>query len=238
MRVANDRGKSGNLLIRSIPADIYRALEIAEEEHPSRVVLIGPEETPSAVFFPHAGAVASIVRSTSTGQMVEAGVVGSEGLFNVHSILAKPGPTGTQAIVHGAGTFSRVPISKLQLVFRDNAGFRDAALAYVSMFLDQVTQNLVCNRLHDIERRLAKWLLLIRDRIPSDHLHITQEFLSYMLGVHRPGVSIAVSTLENEALISHRRNWIEILDREGVMARSCECYEPLHEKLSQFRSGM
>jgi CRP-like cAMP-binding protein len=104
------------------------------------------------------------------------------------------------------------------------------------VFLDQVTQNLVCNRLHPIEQRLAKWLLVMQDRTQTAELHLTQEFLSYMLGVHRPGVSIAVTALEADGVIAHRRNRIALREREGIIARSCECYRPLHEKLRDFAS--
>ncbi|MCU1245274.1 MAG: putative transcriptional regulator, Crp/Fnr family, partial [Acidobacteria bacterium] len=148
--------------------------------------------------------------------------------------LAPPAPTRSDAIVQNDGRFSRIAVGKVCELFDRHPPFRDAVLAYTSVFLDMVTQNLVCNRLHPIEQRLAKWLLVMRDRVHRDDLHLTQEFLSYMLGVHRPGVSIAVTALESDGLIRHRRNWIELRDRPGIAARSCECYRPLHERLAGF----
>ena len=79
---------------------------------------------------------------------------------------------------------------------------------------------------------------MMRDRVMKDELQLTQEFLSCMLGVHRPGVSIAVGALESEGLIRHRRNWVQICDPEGVVSRSCECYRPLHEKLRSFAAKL
>ncbi|MCU1347946.1 MAG: cAMP-binding protein [Acidobacteria bacterium] len=217
-----------------LPAKAWARAGVIEEQHPLRKVLIGAEETPRFVYFPHSGAVASIVRTTASGLMVEAGVVGAEGMFNIQTVLAPPAPTRSDTIVQNEGRFSRMEAGTLRELFNAVIPFREAILAYTSLLLDQVTQNLVCNRLHPIEQRLAKWLLVMRDRVHSDDLHLTQEFLSYMLGVHRPGVSIAVNTLEADGLIRHRRNWIELRDLEGVAARSCECYRPLHERLLLF----
>jgi CRP-like cAMP-binding protein len=224
----------GNLLLRRIPAAALARVSVHEQRHEIRDILIDAGETPKFVFFPRAGAVCSIVRSTASGQMVEAGVVGGEGMFNIHTVLAAPAPTGSAAVVQNEGSFFRLDAAEARALFDEHAEFREAVLAYTSVFLDQVTQNLVCNRLHAIEQRLAKWLLVMRDRVASDELHLTQEFLSYMLGVHRPGVSIAVNALEADALIRHGRNRIELRDPAGIVARSCECYRPLHEKLAEF----
>lgn len=222
---------ANNLLLRTLPAEAWQ--RATAEDHPIRTVLIDAEETPKFVWFPHSG-VASIVRTTLSGQMVEAGVVGHEGMFNVHSVLTAPQPTGSQAVVQHGGRFTSVEVSTVGELMRAHARFRDALLAYTSVFLDQVTQNLVCNRLHPIEQRLAKWLLMMRDRAGSDELHLTQEFLGYMLGVHRPGVSIAVSALEADGLVRHRRNALQIVSVEGIAARSCECHGPLQAKLLKF----
>jgi CRP-like cAMP-binding protein len=232
------RSTRGNLLLANVSSQTLSRLGVEEEHHKTKDVLIAPGETPSFMFFPHGTAVCSIVRTTAAGQMVEAGVVGSEGLLNLHTILAAPAPTGSTAVIQHDGVFSRIEATKVRQLFDEHRAFRDAVLGYASLFLDQVTQNLLCNRLHPIEQRLAKWLLMMRDRVKSDELHLTQEFLAYMLGVHRPGVSIAVSALQREGLIGHRRNRIELLDAKSVVQRSCECYPPLNEKLADFRASL
>ncbi|HEX8616246.1 MAG TPA: Crp/Fnr family transcriptional regulator [Thermoanaerobaculia bacterium] len=225
----------GNLLLRSLPREVRERAGLQEFDHDIRDVLIGAEETPAFVFFPHAQAVVSIVKTTAGGQMVEAGVVGNEGLLSVHTLLALArAPTGSEAVVQNEGRITRGDAAVVRELFHSHEPFRNAILAYTSVLLDQVTQNLLCNRLHSIEQRLAKWLLLMRDRVRKDELHLTQEFLSYMLGVHRPGVSIAMQALEADGLIRHRRNSVELRDPAGVIARSCECYRPLHEKLRTF----
>lgn len=222
-----------NLLLRTLPPDAVEWAAV-REEHPLKTVLITAMETPAHVFFPHRGAVCSIIRTTASGLMVEAGVVGGEGVFNVHTLLTAPSPTASDAVVQHEGAFTRLEAARLPELLSSYPRFREASLAFASVFLDQVTQNLLCNRLHLIEQRLAKWLLVMRDRVLTDELHLTQEFLSYMLGVHRPGVSIAVSSLETDGLIEHRRNRIAVVDRARLEERSCECYRPLSERLSTF----
>ena len=228
---------TGNILLNTLAPDALATLAIREEDHPITTVLITPDETPTFIFFPYAGAVVSIVRSTENGSMVEAGVIGGEGMFAVQTVLTKPAPTGSEAIVQIDGRFARVEYARLNSQFRANEPFRDVLLSFTSVFLEQVTQNLVCNRLHAIEARLAKWLLIVRDRIATDHLHLTHDFLAHMLGIHRPGVSIAVGALEVDGLIRHGRSFIEIRDRQGLLERSCECYAIVHAKLEQFRSA-
>ena len=232
------RSTGGNLLLGTLPAGALARAGVQEQEAPIRTVLVTAEETPEFIFFPHPGAVASIVRVTASGQMVETGIVGGEGLLKIATVLTTPSPTGSEAIVQNEGRFSRIDAGRVRELFDAHQPFREAVLAYTTVFLDQVTQNLVCNRLHAIEQRLAKWLMMMRDRVASDELHLTQEFLAYMLGVHRPGVSIAVTALEADGLIRHRRNWIELRDPAGIVARSCECYKPVHDRLQTFLASI
>ncbi|HXH39079.1 MAG TPA: Crp/Fnr family transcriptional regulator [Thermoanaerobaculia bacterium] len=236
--MATTRIPTGNLLLNALPPRVLRALAPSEEDHIITDVLLSPEQTPESVFFPHFGAVVSIIRATESGAMVEAGVVGHEGMFNIHTVITTPAPTGSEALVQIDGRVSRVDAALMREHFRKDERVRDLLLSFTSLFLHQVTQNLLCNRLHAIEQRLAKWLLIIRDRIASDELHLTQDFLSHMLGVHRPGVSIAVSALEVDGLISHSRNYIRIRDHSGLLARSCECSAALHADLEQFRTSI
>lgn len=227
-----------NLLLDRLTPDALAALDIHEEDHRIAAVLMSAGETPHSIFFPHPGAMASIVRSTENGSTVEAGVIGAEGMFIVQTVLSPPAPTGSEAIVQIAGRFARVEYSRVREQFRANEAFRDDLLAFAGVFLDQLTQNLVCNRLHPIEERLAKWLLMVRDRIASDRLSLTHEFLAHMLGVHRPGVSIAVAALELDGVIELGRNAITIRDRAGLLRRACECYVVQHAKLQQFRGDI
>lgn len=113
--------------------------------------------------------------------------------------------------------------------FRRSSEFQEILLEYSNFFLIQVSQTAACNRLHPLEQRLARWLLMVRDRAVSDTLTLTQEFLSHMLGVRIAGVNEAVRSLTLSGLVRHSRGSIELLDREGLRAAACECYQELKE---------
>jgi CRP-like cAMP-binding protein len=213
-------------------------LRVQEEEHRLADVLIKADESSDHIFFPHTGALVSIIRSTEGGSMVEVGVIGGEGIFNVHTLLTPSPPTGNESLVQGEGRFSRVKASRIKELFRSNESFRELVLEYTSIFLDQVTQNAVCNRLHPIEQRLAKWVLIVRERVGSDDLQMTHDFLSHMLGVHRPGVSIAVNALALDNVIDSRRNHIIVRDVEGLKTRACECHVSINDRLSAFTAKL
>jgi len=223
-----------SLLLDTLAPDVRSSLHVEESEHRLAEVLIKADENSDFIFFPHTGALVSIIRSTESGSMVEVGVIGGEGVFNVHSLLTQTPPTGCEALVQGEGRFSRVKASRIKDLFRSSESFRELSLEYTSIFLDQVTQNAVCNRLHPIEQRLAKWLLIVRERVGNDDLQLTHDFLAHMLGVHRPGVSIAVNALAMDAVIESRRNHIVVRDVAGLKAKSCECHASINDRLSVF----
>jgi CRP-like cAMP-binding protein len=223
-----------SLLLDTLPPAVRSSLHVQESDHRLAEVLIKADESPEFVFFPHTSALVSIIRSTESGSMVEVGVIGGEGVFHVHSLLTQTPPAGSEALVQGEGRFSRVKASRIKELFRTNEPFRELLLEYTSIFLDQVTQNAVCNRLHPIEQRLAKWVLIVRERVGNDDLQLTHDFLAHMLGVHRPGVSIAVNALAQDGAIESRRNHIVVRDVVGLKAKSCECYASINDRLSVF----
>ena len=227
-----------SLLLDTLPPDLRASLHIREEEHRLSDVLIKADERSDSVFFPHSGALVSIIRATESGSMVEVGVIGGEGIFNVHTLLTPTPPTGCEALVQGEGRFSRGKAASVKELFRGNEPFRELVLEYTSIFLDQVTQNALCNRLHPIEQRLAKWTLIVRERVGSDDLHLTHDFLSHMLGVHRPGVSIAVNALAQDKVIDTKRNHIIVRDVEGLKARACECHVSINDRLGAFTAKL
>lgn len=228
----------GNLLFDSFTPPVSSARHAEVVEYAIGDSLLKPDEVPTFVYFPGKDAIISVVRSTMDAMMVEAGVVGSEGVVSIHSLITAPATKGNHLIIQGAGKFVRVPLENARHDFENDPVFRDRVLAFTSSFLDQVTQGTLCNRVHELEARLTKWLLAIRDRVDTDEMHLTHEFLSYMLGVHRPGVSIAITALQLDGLIEHSRNRIVIRDREGLVARACECNSICHRALLQLRSRL
>ena len=224
----------GNTLLSCFSSSVLAELRPREHTHPIGVVLIKPDEVPTEIFFPHQGALVSIIRSVEDGGTVEAGVIGHEGLFQVQTAITAAAPTLNQALVQASGTFSAVDVAVFRRLFADEKPMRDLVLSFTSTYIDQLSQNLLCNRLHPIEQRLAKWLLLVRDRTGTDDLELTHEFLGHMLGVHRPGVTIAVQALSVDGVIDHSRGMIRIRDLDGLRIRSCLCYAILERSLHTF----
>lgn len=224
-----------NLLLDTLSAETRAALHLEEIALGERHILFKPDEVPEFFYFPRGESITSLVRSTADGESVEAGIVGSEGALMIQSVITLPVAAGVEGMVQLEGPFARSPGSAAREVFQRDASFREVLLAFTSTLMGQMTQTLLCNRLHTIEHRLAKWLLTVRDRLFTDEIRLTHEFLSLMLGIHRPGVSIAIRALEVDGTIVHARNVITIRDREALVKRSCDCYRVIHEGLVNLR---
>jgi CRP-like cAMP-binding protein len=191
---------------------------------------------PSHVLFPDLGVMLSVVRADESGGTVEVGIVGGDGGLPLHSALASL-PARSDIVVQVAGAVTRIRAEAVRQAFATEEAFRNAALVYASVYLDQVSQNSLCNRLHALEVRLAKWLLISRDFTGTDTLTLTHDFLSHMLGVRRAGVTVALNALELDGLVRHTRGEIVITDREGLELRACECVVVLREGWERLTGG-
>jgi CRP-like cAMP-binding protein len=138
-----------------------------------------------------------------------------------------------QAVAQVAGGAIRIKAHTLLEEFRRGGGFQMALLRYTQALITQISQTAVCNCLHPIEKRLCRWLLMTRNRLRSDEVHMTQEFLAYMLGVRREGVTVAAHRLQKAGLIRYRRGHVTILDREGLEAATCECYHVVKQEFDR-----
>jgi CRP-like cAMP-binding protein len=175
------------------------------------------------VYFPIDG-VASLVITTSEGDSVEVGTIGSEGLVGLPVCLGdRDAPSSV---------YVQVPGTALSIdagVFRDELALNPTLnlimLRYAHAFFNQVAQSAVCAHLHRVERRCCRWLLMTRDRMPSDDFLLTHEFLGMMLGVRRTTVTDVMGSLQKAGLIRYRRGHVTILDHEALRQRACECYE-------------
>jgi CRP-like cAMP-binding protein len=218
----------GNRLLATLSPDALQRLEPEAMQAPTGKQLLEPDVHSGNVFFPHTGTMVSIMRTSVEGTTVEVGIVGSEGALPLHSVLATL-PVRSEAVVQINGSMTLIGAERVREAFMAEETFRNAVLVYVSVYLDQVSQNAICNRLHSIEQRLAKWLLSTSDHTETDKLELKQDFIAHMLGVRRPGVTIAVNALSVDGLIEHGRGMIMIADRNGLQARACECYRVLSE---------
>jgi CRP-like cAMP-binding protein len=134
-----------------------------------------------------------------------------------------------QMLVQGSGTATRIKATSFRNEIKRNPALQRELSHYLYAFMAQVAQTAACNRHHQLEQRLARWLLMTHDRVRSNEFHLTQEFLAHMLGVRRVGVTKAAGLLQEKKLISYRRGNITILDRKGLERASCRCYGAVND---------
>lgn len=175
------------------------------------------------IYFPTTSIV-SFLYSMEDGSTAEMGLAGNDGVVGVALFLGGD-TTPNRAVVQIAGAAYRMEAKVLREEFARGGPLRDALLRYTQALITQVSQTAVCNRLHSVERRLTRWLLLCHDRADSDKLGMTQEFISNMLGGRRESVTVAAGRLQDAGLIHYSRGQISILDRKGLEATVCECYQ-------------
>ena len=174
------------------------------------------------VYFIETG-VGSLVNTMANGQAAEVGTIGNEGIVGLPIVLGDDqAPTAVYVQVPGSGLRMKASLFKRELA--RSPTMQVVMLRYVHALFNQVAQSAACNHFHSLEQRCCRWLLMTRDRMDSDKFLLTQEFLAMMLGVQRPGVSIAAGGLQRAGLINYSRGNVAILDGVGLKKRSCECY--------------
>jgi len=174
------------------------------------------------VYFP-VNAIVSLLFVLENGSSAEIAVVGNEGIVGI-SLFMGGETTPSRAVVQSAGRCVRLSAHVLKSEFRDSLPVMHLLLRYTQALLTQMTQTAVCNRHHSLDQQLCRWLLLSMDRLTGNHLVMTQELIANMLGVRREGVTEAAGRLQKAGLISYARGKIEVIDRPGLEARTCECY--------------
>jgi CRP-like cAMP-binding protein len=175
------------------------------------------------IYFPSSGMLSVVIRMKE-GATVEAVTIGKEG-FTGPPIIAVEGVVGNvDCVCQLSGSALRVPTDKLFELRRSSPALDDLLNRYAQVVFGQLAQTAACNRLHSIEARTSRWLLLSQDRAASDVVFLTQEFLAEMLGVRRETVNLSARMLQSAGLIEYRRGEIRILDREGLESTACECY--------------
>jgi CRP-like cAMP-binding protein len=186
-------------------------------------VLYEPGDPIRQVYFPD-DALVSLLTLVDCRLALEVGLVGREGMIGVAFGLGID-VSPVRAIVQGSGTAMRMKAARFRQEFRRNQSLQREVHLYTHALLSQVAQTAACNRFHVVETRLARRLLMTRDRVCSDRFHLTHEFLGHVLGVRRVGVTKAAHALKQRKLIDYRRGEIAILDGRGLEAASCSCYE-------------
>jgi CRP-like cAMP-binding protein len=168
-------------------------------------------------------AVVSLLYTMADGATVEMGLAGNDGVVGVALFLGGD-TTPNQAVVQITGGAVRMKAEVLQAEFARGGALQHALLRYTQALITQIAQTAVCNRLHPVEKRLCRWLLLCHDRVQSDELRMTQQFIANMLGERRESVTVAAGCLQDAGLIQYARGHIKIINRKGLEAAVCECY--------------
>jgi CRP-like cAMP-binding protein len=185
-------------------------------------LLYDPGDLVDVVYFPD-DCVISLMTLMESGAAIESATIGREGALGLMSAVS-PRQSLSRAIVQVPGRARRIPAAKLHLIWEQSGQMRDLVDRHTEALFGHAIQSVACNALHSVEARFCRWLLSCRDRIDSNTVSLTQEFLADMLGVQRTTVTVVARALQAAGLIRYRRGVVDILDRAGLEAVACECY--------------
>lgn len=228
------RASVENKLLRSLPEDQFeRLLPHMQVAHlPQSKMIYEAGATVSDLYFPNDGMI-SLLSMNSDGTTIEVGMVGSEGVVGI-PILLRISTTPYAAMVQLPCEVVKIRGDIVKAEFDRHGQLNELLLRYTHVLLTQITQAVVCNRFHTIEKQLCRWLLAAHDCVQSETLYLTQEIISHMLGISRTGVTNAAGALQKAGFISYSRGRILLLDRRGMEAFSCECYQIIKEECEGF----
>jgi CRP-like cAMP-binding protein len=221
-----------NRLLLALPSSNLKQL-MPELEHircQREQVLMDADSSLDHVFFPDSGVV-SVVAVYADGSIIEMATIGREGCTAVQAVFGAK-ISSARFLVQIQGGAAKMSRAAFTRAMGSMPSFRQLMFAYVQAFLEQVLVSVACNGAHSLKERLARWLLMMRDRGDDDALQITQNLLAEMLGVQRPSITIAARELERAGLIERGRRQVTILDRQGLMKASCECYQLVRERVA------
>jgi CRP-like cAMP-binding protein len=220
-----------NRLLGVMPRKVYEKLvpNLKRVSLQQGTILHHPGETIKDLYFP-IDCLLSITITMNDGSTAEAGMVGNREVIGVNAFMGGRETTQTQYIVQIAGTAIKANAQPLLEEFDRTKELRDVMLRHTQALIAQISQTTACNSLHVLDQRLARWLLEAQDRIDSDDLKLTQEFISHMLGVRRAGVTQSAQKLQERGFIRYHRGHVQILEKRGLEAVSCECFSTLREE--------
>jgi CRP-like cAMP-binding protein len=230
----DDRREIGNLLLRNLPraerSTLLPALEFVRLRLHQVLHEIG--EVIKSGYFLNDG-ICSILTVQPDGESVEVGLIGKEGFVGLPVIFGFK-TSALRMITQGDGTAYRIDVATLRSLLPQCPSLERELQRYSMILALQSTQLAACNRLHDVEERLARWLLMSQERISGKTLPLTQEFLAQMLGTRRSTVSVAPSVLQRAGMISYTRGNVTILNRSKLEAASCDCYQIIRQQRNRW----
>ncbi|MFN6496671.1 MAG: Crp/Fnr family transcriptional regulator [Nostoc sp. DedQUE01] len=188
-----------------------------------------PGETIYDLYFP-LDCVLSITITMQDGTTAETGLVGMREVIGINAFMGGRETTQTTYIVQIPGNAMKIRAQILLEEFDRNKELRDVMLRYTQAFIAQISQTTACNSLHKLDQRLARWLLEVHDRVEGDEIDLTQEFMAHMLGVRRAGVTQTAQKLQESGLIDYHRGRVQVLNRSGLEAYACECFQTVRDE--------
>ena len=221
-----------NRLLLALPSrNLKRLIPELEQIRCQRgQVLMDADSSLNHVFFPDSGVI-SVVAVYADGSVIEMATIGREGCTGVTAVFGAKS-SSFRLLVQIPGTAAKISRAAFTRAMESMPSFRNLMYAYVHAFLEQVMVSVACNGAHSLKERLARWLLMMRDRGDDDSLLITHDLLAEMLGVQRPTITNAARELERAGLIARGRRQVTISDRQGLTTASCECYKLVRMRLA------
>lgn len=222
-----------NRLLAALPKKDYQALERHLEEIPLVFEdgIYETDEVVTDIYFLNSGII-SLLATGRDRATLEVGLIGSEGMVGMN-IFFGVNSTSSRAVVQGTGSAMKMKAASFRKFINNDGALSKLLQRYAHSVMTQVSQSAVCNQFHSVDARLARWLLMTHDRTEGDEFQLTQEFLSHMLGVRREGVSRAAGRLQKRNLIRYSRGRLIVLDRPGLEATSCGCYEIIKNEINR-----
>ena len=222
-----------NRLLLALPEPDLKQLlpDLEHIELKREQVLIDADSSLDHVFFPDSGVI-SVVAVYPDGSIIEMATIGREGGTGFQAVFGAK-TSSARLLVQVPGTAAKMPRQAFVRAMDALPAFLGVLRAHVLAFLEQVMVSAACNGAHNVRQRLARWLLMMRDRHDGDDLPLTQDLLAEMLGVHRPSITNAAQGLQRDGFIECGRRRVTILDRDGLVGASCECYRVVRSRIAQ-----
>jgi CRP-like cAMP-binding protein len=221
-----------NRLLLALPVDDLERL-MPNLEHVAcqrEQILVDADGSLDHIYFPDSGVI-SVVAVYANGDIIEMATIGREGCSGLQAVFGAKA-SSVRLLVQISGTAAKMPRPAFARAIKSIPSFHDVMIRYVQAFLEQVLVSGACNGAHSLKQRLARWLLMMRDRSDEDNLVITQDLLAEMLGARRPSITRAIRELERAELIEPTRRQVTILDRQGLQKASCECYQLVRDRIA------
>jgi CRP-like cAMP-binding protein len=235
MPIRSDRRSESNRILSALSDDEYR--RITEKAQVLDIKLGGslyePDRPIPAFYFINSG-ICSVVTTMNDGTSVEVMIVGREGAIGLPALESASATTSTHAFMQIEGSAMKISAALAREEFRRSGKFQLLLLRQLQLTVAQITQTAACNRLHNLEERFSRWLLMVHDRINVDTFNLTHDFLAQMLGTRRSSVTLAAGMLHRAGLIEYRRGQMKILNRKGLEAAACECYPVVRASFNRF----